>query len=275
MTQSSRPSFPLRLLWFWFLRLLPAWFGIAAVMFLMQIAIAAIVHDNANVRTFLGFLRLLPSIVRTALGGDMLESGNMTALLTVGYQHPFIMFLYMVYAVGTPTGLLVGEVQRGTMELILSRPITKTQVYVCAAILTLVGMFCLVMVMFLGTVSAVHIYQFSEPIDLSLFFRLAMNGGLLASTFGAFALLCAASFGRLYLAVGVAVGSLTLNYFIAIVAAWWPRLEFMRKATLFYLMYYSAIWREWPLVNMAKLAAILLGTVIVGGVIWRRRDLPL
>ncbi|HNS21619.1 MAG TPA: hypothetical protein PKH24_14030 [Sedimentisphaerales bacterium] len=275
MTRSSRPSFPLRLLWFWFLRLLPAWFGIAAVMFLMQIAIAAIVHDNANVRTFLGFLRLLPSIVRTALGGDMLESGNMTALLTVGYQHPFIMFLYMVYAVGTPTGLLVGEVQRGTMELILSRPITKTQVYICAAVLTLLGMFTLVMVMFLGTVAAVHLYTFSEPIDLSLFFRLAINGGLLASTFGAFALLCAASFGRLYLAVSVAVGFLTINYFIAIVAAWWPSLEFMRKATLFYLMYYSDIWLRWPVENMAKLAAILLGIVLVGGVIWRRRDLPL
>jgi ABC-2 type transport system permease protein len=275
MTRSSRPPFPWTLLWFWFLRLLPAWFGIAAVMFLMQLAIAAIVHDNANVRTFLGFLRLLPSIVRTALGGDMLESGSMTALLTVGYQHPFIMFLYMVYAVGTPTGLLVGEVQRGTMELILSRSITKVQVYICAAILTLVGMFSLVMVMFLGTVAAVHIYTFNEPIDLSLFFRLAMNGGLLASTFGAFALLCAASFGRLYSAISVAVGFLTLNYFIAIVAAWWPSLEFMRKATLFYLMYYSDIWLRWPIENMAKLAAILLGTVIVGGIIWRRRDLSL
>ena len=130
----------------------------------MQIAVAAIVHDNANVRTFLSFLKMLPSIVRTALGGDMVESGSMTALLTIGYQHPFVMFLYMLYAVGVPTGLLTGEVQRGTMELILSRPITKTQVYICAAVLTLVGMFALVVVMFLGTVAAVNIYTFSEPI---------------------------------------------------------------------------------------------------------------
>jgi len=50
------------------------------------------------------------------------------------------------------------------MELILSRPVTKTQVYLCATALTLAGMFALVMVMFLGTVAAVHIYVFSEPI---------------------------------------------------------------------------------------------------------------
>ncbi len=54
------------------------------------------------------------------------------------------MFLYMLYAVGVPAGLLTGEIQRGTMELILSRPITKTQVYVCAAVLTLVGLFGLI-----------------------------------------------------------------------------------------------------------------------------------
>ena len=275
MTGSRRPPFPLTLLWFWFLRILPAWLGIAAVIFLMQIAVAAIVHDNANVRTFLGFLKMLPSIVRTAVGGDMLESGSMSALLTVGYQHPLVMFLYMVYAVGVPTGLLAGEVQRGTMELILSRPITKTQVYLCAAALTLTGMFCLVMVMFLGTVTAVHLYTFSEPIDLSLFFRLAMNAGLLASTFGAFALLCAASFGRLYSAIGFAVAFLTLNYFIAIVAEWWPTVHFLRKATLFYLIYYSNLWRGWPVRNMLELGAILLGAAVVGGFIWRRRDLPL
>ena len=275
MSRPRRPSFPWTLLWFWFLRILPAWLGIATVIFLMQIAVAAIVHDNANVRTFLAFLNMLPSIVKTALGGDMLQSGSMSALLTIGYQHPFVMFLYMLYAVGTPTGLLTGEVQRGTMELILSRPVTKTQVYLCAMILTLAGMFALVTVMFLGTVAAVQIYEFSEPIPLNLFFRIAVNAGLLAGTFGAFALLCAAAFGRLYSAIGVAVAFLTINYFVAIVAEWWPTLHFLRKATLFYLIYYSNLWLAWPVENMAKLAAILIAAAATGAVVWRRRDLPL
>jgi len=90
----------------------------------------------------------------------------------------------------------------------------------------------------------------------------------------AFALLCAAIFGRLYSAVGVAVGFLTINYFVAIVAEWWPSLQFLRKATLFYLIYYSNLWQGWPMGNMAKLAAILVATVAVGGIIWHRRDLP-
>lgn len=275
MKGAARPPFPFALLWFWLLRILPAWCGIALLIFLMQIAISAIMHDNANVRAFLMVLKILPSIVKTALGGDMLESGSITALLTVGYQHPFVMFLCMVFAVGVPTGLLTGEVQRGTMELILSRPVTKVQVYICAAVLTLAGMFGLVMTMFLGTAVAVHVYHFDEPIPLDLFLRIAINGGLLASTFGAFALLCAASFSRFYSALGFSVAFLTLNYFVALVCEWWPRLQFLRRATLFYLVYYSDIWQNWPIRNMAILVVLLLLLAVTGGIIWHRRDLPL
>ncbi len=273
MSHRLRPPFPFALLRVWLLRVLPAWCGIALIIFLMQIAVAAIVHDNANVRTFLSFINMLPSIVKTALGGDMLESGSMSALLTIGYQHPFVLFLNMLYAVGVPAGLLTAEVQRGTMELVLSRPATKTQVYLCAVVLTVMGIFGLFGVMFLGTVAAVNLYHFGEPIPLDLFFRIVVNGALLAGAFGAFALLFAASFRRLYAAVGVSVAFLTLNYFVAIIAQWWPGLQSLSRVTLFYLIYYSNLWEGWPLRNMAILAGILLVTTIIGGLIWRRRDL--
>jgi ABC-2 type transport system permease protein len=275
MSRTSRPPFPFALLGFWFLRILPVWLGIALMIFLMQIAVSAIVHNNANVRTFLSFLSMLPSIVKTALGGDMLQAGNTAGLLTIGYQHPFVMFLCMIFAVGVPTGLLTGEVQKGTMELILSRPVTKIQVYICAGVLTLVGMFGLVLTMFFGTFVAVHIYRFDQRIPLDLFFRIAISGGLLASTFGAFALLCAATFSRLYSALGVAVAFLSLNYFVSLVSEWWPSIRFLHRTTLFYFIYYSDIFSGWPVRNMAWLTLILLAAAAVGALIWHRRDLPL
>jgi len=233
------------------------------------------VHDNEKVKTFLAFIDMLPSVVKTALGGDMLRIGNTAGLLAIGYNHPFVLFLFMLYAVGTPTGLLVGEVQRGTMELILSRSVTKIQVYLCAGILTLVGMFALVLVMFLGTIAAVNIFTFKDRVPLEVFFRIAINGGLLASTFGAFSLLCAGTFGRLYAAVSVAVAFLVVNYFVAIVSNWWPRMAFLKPVTLFYLVDSSNFWQGWPLGNMALLVGILCVAAGAGAAIWHRRDLPL
>jgi ABC-2 type transport system permease protein len=245
------------------------------LIFLMQISVSGIVHDNEKVKTLLSFLDVLPSIVKAALGGEMLRLGNTAGLIAIGYNHPFVLFLYMLFAVGTPTGLLAGEVQRGTMELILSRSTTKVQVYACAGLLTLVGMFALVLVMFLGTVASVHIFPFRDRVPLDIFFRLAINGGLLASTFGAFALLCAGTFARLYAAVGAAVAFLVANYFVAVVSNWWPRMAFLQRVTLFYLVDGSDLWQGWPLRNMALLAAILVAAATLGAVIWQRRDLPL
>jgi len=275
MSRVARPPFPFALLRFWLVRILPAWCGIALLIFLMQIAVSAIVHDNEKVKTMLAFIDMLPSIVKSALGGEMLRMGNTAGLLAIGYNHPFVMFLFMLFAVGTPTGLLAGEVQRGTMELILSRSVTKAQVYLCAGILTLVGMFALVLVMFLGTVAAVNIFTFKDRVPLEVFFRIAINGGLLASTFGAFSLLCAGTFGRVYAAVSVAVAFLVVNYFVAILSNWWPRTAFLKPATLFYLVDSSNSWQGWPLRNMGILVVILLAAVSVGAVIWHRRDLPL
>ena len=209
-------------------------------------------------RSSWAFSTCCPSIVKSALGGEMLRVGNTSGLIAIGYKHPFVMFLFMLFAVGVPTGLLAGEVQKGTMELILCRPITKTQVYACAGILTLAGMFALVLVMFLGTVAAVNIFTFKDKVPLEVFFRIAINGGLLASTFGAFALLFAATFARLYAAVGVSVAFLMASYFVAVVSNWWPRMAFLKRATLFYLVDSSHFWEGWPLRNMAILAAILL-----------------
>ncbi len=42
-----------------------------------------------------------------------------------------------------------------------------------------------------------------------------------------------------------------------------------------YLVDSSQFWKGRPLENMAWLTAILLVAAVAGGIIWRRRDLPL
>ena len=59
MTGRSRSPFPFPLLRFWFWRILPAWGGIALAIFLVQIIVCGIIHDNENVKTLLKFLDLL------------------------------------------------------------------------------------------------------------------------------------------------------------------------------------------------------------------------
>ena len=277
MSDRSRPAFPYPLLRFSFVRILPMWVGIAVVIFLMQIAVCGIVHDDENVRTLLKFLDLMPGFIKSALGGEGLQVDNIAGLIAIGYNHPLVLTLYMLFAVAVPASLLAGEVQRGTMELVLSRHITKLQVYGCAGLLVLVGMFALVIVMFLGTVAGTTINDFGEPIPLYPFFQTAINGGLLASTAGAIALLCAASFPRRGTAVGVAVAYLVANYFIAVTSQWWSFLRSLKPITLFHYAngYKIFVEHAWPVSDMCVLAVILVAAAVSGAVIWQRRDFPL
>ena len=275
--RETRPPFPFSLLFFWVRRTLPMWFLIGLMIFLVQIAVCGIIHDNERVKALVRYLELLPSFIKSALGGDAIQAGNTAGLILIGYNDPFVLILFMLYAVGVPTGLLTGEVQRGTMELILSRPTTKTQVYICAGVITIVGMFGLSLVMFLGTVAATRIFHFEDVVPLYKFFQTVVNGGLLASAVGGLALLSAAFFRRRNMAVGVTVAYLVVNYFVSVIAEWWPLMSFMKGWTIFYYVGDPMIFRDsaWPLTDMCVLTLILAVSAFVGGVIWQRRDLPL
>ena len=276
MKANPRPPFPWPLLRFWTLRILPAWFLIGLILFLFQIAVCGIVHDNERVKALVQYIDMLPSFLKTFIGGEAVQVGNIAGLIAIGYQDPLILLLYMLFAVGVPTALLSGEVQRGTMELILSRQTTKTQIYISAGFITIIGMFALVAVMFLGTVAAVNLYDFDQDVPLDNFFKLAINGGILASAVGGITLLAAACFRR-SMAVSITVGYLVLSYFIVIIAEWWPRMKWLEPVTIYSYLDEGTIFAQsmWPVGDMLVLISILVITTIAGGVIWSRRDLPL
>jgi ABC-type transport system involved in multi-copper enzyme maturation permease subunit len=277
MSAHDQPGFPTRLLRFWFRRILPWWFLVASVIFLMQIAVCGIIHDDKSIKALLGFIEMLPKIVQSSLGGDALSTGSLPALIAIGYHHPFVQALYMVFAVAAPTGMLAGEVQGGTMELILSCRVTRTQVYVCAAIVTIVGMMGLVAVMFSGTVAATTIYNFGEPVPLYRFFQVAINGGLLAGAVGAISLLSAAVFHRRAAAVGAAVTYLVVNYFVEVTATSWQLMKPFGRWTIFHYVNGGKVFARhvWPVSEMTVLLAVLVCAAVAGGIVWRRKDLRL
>ena len=276
MKTNHRPSFPWPLLVFWTRRMLLAWFLIAFWIFIFQLIVCGIVHDNEKVKAFLQYINLLPGFIKTMMGGEALQLGNIAGLISIGYQEPFVLFLYMLYAVGVPTTLLAGEVQNGHMELILSRPTTKTHVYICAGLITIAGMAALVLVMFLGTVVSTNLYEFEQEVPLYAFFKLAIAGGILASTVGGIALLTAACFRRVT-AISLTVTFFVVNYLIEIASEWWPIMKPLTPFTILHYVDPAVILGQcvWPIRDMAVLLTLLAVSTLFGGFLWQRRDLPL
>src|SRR5262249_11858812 len=48
-------------------------------------------------------------------------------LLSIGYVHPLIVAIFCIWGVGRAAGALAGEVDRGTMELLLAQPLSRAR----------------------------------------------------------------------------------------------------------------------------------------------------
>ena len=64
-------------------------------------------------------------LIRSIIGGETIDLNNAMDMFTIAYVHPLVQTIICIWAVGRAAGALAGEIDRGTMELLLSQPIGR------------------------------------------------------------------------------------------------------------------------------------------------------
>src|ERR1700733_11890926 len=64
-------------------------------------------------------------ILRTIIGGERVVLDSAMDLLSIGYVHPLMLVLFSIWAIGRAAGAIAGEIDRGTMELLLAQPVAR------------------------------------------------------------------------------------------------------------------------------------------------------
>jgi ABC-2 type transport system permease protein len=64
-------------------------------------------------------------IMRTIIGGELIALDRAMDMLSIGYVHPLMQTLFCIWAVGRAAGAVAGEIDRGTMELLLAQPVPR------------------------------------------------------------------------------------------------------------------------------------------------------
>lgn len=64
-------------------------------------------------------------LIQTIMGGESIQLDRAADMLSIGLVHPLTMTIICVWAVGRATGAIAGEIDRGTMELILAQPLAR------------------------------------------------------------------------------------------------------------------------------------------------------
>jgi ABC-2 type transport system permease protein len=164
-------------------------------------------------------------------------SGNFFSLpgaLTLGLQHPLAIAFVAVFAIGSPVAAVAGERERGTLEVLLSRPISRRWHYAVVAGAVLVMIALAVTALLAGQVAGAMAVGIGDELDLGLLPLVLANGILMWGAFASVALAASVSFDRAGPALGVALGFLLVNYFLEILGSLWDAAEWLQPYSLFH-----------------------------------------
>lgn len=275
MTGPSPRPLPWRLALNWIGRYVPIWALLATVIFIVQTVLAAVLHERGEIASFLRMMDKMPKIFKAFIGGDDLMPTNVLSIVAIGYQHPLILTSLMINAVIVPSGLLTAESERGTMELLLARPITRTRVFVLTALVAGASQLALVSVVFAGTAIWTRYFDYGEPIPLGGFARVTVHLMALGLAVVGLALATSAWLNERAKAIGLVVGYLVGSYLMDFSAVWLPSLKRIHPYTLFYYC------RPNPILEAGEINARQVGTLLAVAAVaaglgwwrWRRRDL--
>lgn len=204
-------------------------------------------------------------------GGDIF---SLTGAVALGFVHPIAVGLNLVFAVGYAAAAVAGERQRGTLEVLLSRPLSRRGTYLTLAVAG--AMFVAVTIAALTTGAFVGSAATGRAAELGAgnLPILWLNGTLLFWAFGAIALLASVSFDRLTPAIGISLAVVLVSYFLDVLGSLWPDAKWLQPYSLFHYVDAKADLAGLPdTADFVVLAAVIAVAVIAALVVFPRRDL--
>ena len=155
------------------------------------------------------------------------EQPKSVTIMMAFWNHPFILLLISMWAIGRGSAAVAAEVERGTMDLILSRPIARWAYLASAVCTAIVGLAVLAGSLMAGASIAVRYNVLQEPPSIWTLLRPAVNLAALGLPIYGYTLLASALDHVRWCATSI--GSvLTLGGFIAYVISLIPVLAEMR-----------------------------------------------
>ena len=164
-------------------------------------------------------------------------SGSLFTLpgaLTLGLEHPISLAMLGVFAVGATTGAIAGERQRGTLEVLLARPISRRTLYITVAVALLAVIGLVLAAILAGMAIGAATQGLLDQIDLGQLPLVWANGLLLWGALAAFGLATSVSFDRTGPALGLTMAYVLVNYFLEILGSLLTDAAWTQKYSLFH-----------------------------------------
>ncbi len=227
-------------------------------------------------------------LVQALIGGDNIQLNQTAHILSIGYVHPLVQIMLCIWAIGRAAGTIAGEIDRGTMELLLGQPIPRWRILYSHFLADWLTIPVLCLAMWFGALAGCGLMDWLSDrtmwdanVYLTRFPAASIHvAALLFAVSGYTTWLSAA--GRMRNRVmGISVVVTLLQFLVDVIGQIWADVNMFRPFTVFYYYNPQAIitspewyanWTVWS--NLSILLSV--GLVGYGLALWKfeTRDIP-
>jgi ABC-2 type transport system permease protein len=245
-----------------------------------------------SVKSLEGIFSFMPDVVETMLPVTYTQMASAAGRIAIAYDDPIVLLLVTVWAISRGSDAVSGELNRGTMEMLLAQPVTRLAVLGSQAAVTVGGAALLAGTALLGTRVGLATITLDTPVSARVFVPAALN--LFAITVFLAGLTTMVSSGTNYRArtVGIVGGFYAVSMVVKIVgrmAPGWDKLAWLSFFTPFEpQLLVGDSTRAWSLWAHAADGTVVMGglgydSILIGlglagygmaSIIFCHRDLP-
>lgn len=206
------------------------------------------VYEKLGMQTLGTVLQMLPPGIQAVLGNEVLRLLTLKGFLAFIFVHPFVLVLLSAFPIAFTSGALAGEVERRTIALILTRPISRSQIAGSVAVAMMIGVATMCAALWGGLALVIRLRGLG-PIDLTALGWAAASATALFWAVGGVTLLTSAAASEAGRAGGLGAAFTLVSYVANYIANLSPDWGWLRRYSLF------AYWDP-------------QGVVARGGVVW-------
>ncbi len=218
----------------------------------------------------------MPPQMQLMFGEQFLTQLSAEGAIAFGYNYPLVLAVAILVAILLPARHIAGEIETGTLELLLTFPIQRCAVTLSLWLGSMSALMMVIIGCWAGTGLGLLLYPEARGIDAMTIGVVGISLWLLAVTVSSYTLLIASFATESGKATLRAMGTTLVFYFINFAVVMWPTIDFLRPFTVFHYHQPQRL-----ITNSAGLwmSAFVLGTVslIFGALSVRqvnRRDIP-
>jgi ABC-2 type transport system permease protein len=217
----------------------------------------------------------LKTIIQGLFGDNVGQSLGTAAITALAWIHPVPLIMVWGHAVVFWARIPAGEIERGTIDVLLSQPVSRFHVVISDSMVFLLSGFFLIIAAVLGNQTGGLFIDPVNRLGLIPLIRTASNLYCLYLSVGALSFMISSMCNTRAVSIGITSFIIALTYLIHTLVPFWRAVK--QIAFLSIMDYYEPLviirGSTWPMYDMCVLICLSILLWIVGTVIFTSRNI--